>query len=67
MINIPVSIRKRYGIKEGDKVIFLETDQGPVLLRVPPLIELYGSSRAHRGIIRAIQELEREHRREAPK
>ena len=66
MINIPASIRKKYGIKEGDKVIFFETNQGPVLLRVPPLKELFGSGRAHRDkLIRAVRELETEHRREA--
>ncbi len=66
MINIPASIRRKYGIKEGDKVIFFETDQGPVLLRVPPLKELFGSGRAHRDkLIRAVRELEREHRSEA--
>jgi AbrB family looped-hinge helix DNA binding protein len=66
MINIPASIRKKYGIKEGDKVVFFETDQGPVLLRVPPLNELFGSGRVHRDkLIRAVRELEAEHRREA--
>jgi len=66
MINIPASIRKKYGIKEGDKVIFFETNQGPVLLRVPPLKELFGSGRAYKDkLIRAVRELEREHRREA--
>ncbi len=66
VINIPASIRREYGIKEGDKVVFLETDQGPVLLRVPPLLELFGSGRAHKDkLIRAIKELEQEHRKEA--
>jgi AbrB family looped-hinge helix DNA binding protein len=66
MINIPASIRKKYGFKEGDKVIFLETDQGLALVRVPPLSELLGSEFANRDkLIRAIRELEDEHRREA--
>ncbi len=66
MINIPAKIRKKYDFKEGDKVIFLETDQGPVLLRVPPLMELFGSGRAHKSeLIRMIKELEEEHRKEA--
>jgi AbrB family looped-hinge helix DNA binding protein len=66
MINIPASIRKKYGIKEGDKVVFLETDHGLVLLRVPPLDELFGSGRDHKDeLIRAVRELEAEHRREA--
>ena len=66
MVNIPASIRKKYGIRAGDKVVFLETEQGLVLLRVPPLNELYGSGRAHRDeLIGAVRELEAEHRREA--
>jgi AbrB family looped-hinge helix DNA binding protein len=66
MINIPASTRKKYGIKEGDKIIFLDTDQGPLLLRVPPLMELFGSGREHKDkLIRMIKELEEEHRKEA--
>lgn len=66
MINIPASIRKKYGIKEGDKVAFVETNQGLTLVRVPPLNELFGSGRVHKDrLIRAIRELESEHRREA--
>jgi AbrB family looped-hinge helix DNA binding protein len=66
MITIPASIRKKHGIKGGDRMVFLETDQGLMLLRVPPLMELFGSGRAHREeLIRAMKELELEHRREA--
>ena len=66
MINIPASIRRKYGIKEGDKVAFLETDHGLVLLRIPPIDEIYGSGRAHKEeLLRAIRELEAEHRKEA--
>jgi len=65
MINIPASIRKKYGIKEGDKVVFLETRKGFVLIRVPPLKELFGSGRNRRDeLIRAVKELEAEHRQE---
>jgi AbrB family looped-hinge helix DNA binding protein len=66
MINIPAAIRKKYGIKEGDKVVFLETDQGLMLIRVPPLKELFGSGRDHRDkLIQAVRELEAEHRQES--
>ena len=66
MINIPASIRKKYNIKEGDKVVFVETENGLMLTRVPPLKELFGSGRDHRDrLIRAVKELEKEHRREA--
>lgn len=66
MVNIPVSIRKKYGIKEGDKVAFVETESGLTLIRIPPLSEIFGSGRDEKEkIIRAIRELEAEHRREA--
>jgi AbrB family looped-hinge helix DNA binding protein len=66
MINIPASIRKKYGFKAGDKVVFIETEHGVELVRVPPLNELFGSGRAERDkLIRAVRELEAEHRREA--
>lgn len=66
MINIPASIRRKYSIKEGDKVAFVETNEGLVLIRIPPLNELFGSGRLHTDkLIRAVKELEAEHRREA--
>jgi len=66
MINIPAAIRRKYGFKEGDKVIFVETERGLVLVRVPPLKELMGSGRAYRDVLlRGVKELEEEHRREA--
>jgi AbrB family looped-hinge helix DNA binding protein len=65
MINIPASIRRKYGIKQGDKVVFVESEQGIVLIRVPPLNELFGSGRAHRDkLVKAVKELEAEHRSE---
>ena len=65
MINIPAAIRRKYGIKEGDRVAFIETDAGLTLVRIPPLKELYGADRAHRSeILRAIREIEAEHRSE---
>lgn len=66
MVNIPASIRKKYGIREGDKVAFVETDRGVTLVRIPPLTEILGSGREEREkLIRGIRELEAEHRREA--
>lgn len=66
MVNIPASIRKKYGIKEGDKIAFVETESGLTLVRIPSLKEIYGSGRKHHDVlIRAVKELEEEHRREA--
>jgi AbrB family looped-hinge helix DNA binding protein len=66
MVNIPASIRRKYHIKEGDKVVFLDTEEGIVLLPVPPLSELAGSGHMHREqLLKAIRELELEHRKES--
>ncbi|MBI3859135.1 MAG: AbrB/MazE/SpoVT family DNA-binding domain-containing protein [Thaumarchaeota archaeon] len=66
MINLPAVIRRKYGIKQGDKVAFLETDAGLILVRVPPLREMFGGGTAyHDVLVKSIRELEKEHRREA--
>ena len=66
MVNIPASIRKKYGIHKGDKLAFVETEHGLTLIRIPPLTEIYGSGVHERDkIIQAVRELEVEHRREA--
>ncbi|MDG7013438.1 MAG: AbrB/MazE/SpoVT family DNA-binding domain-containing protein [Nitrososphaerota archaeon] len=66
MVNIPASIRKKYGIHKGDKLAFVETEHGLTVIRIPPLSEVYGSGVHERHkIIQAIHELETEHRGEA--
>ena len=65
-VNIPASIRKKYGIRKGDKLAFVETEHGLTVIRIPPLSEVYGSGVHERHkIIQAIHELETEHRGEA--
>jgi AbrB family looped-hinge helix DNA binding protein len=68
MVNIPVRIRKKYSIKEGSKIVFVENEEtGRIeIIPVPPLSELFGTGRAKReSLIAGIRELEDEHRREA--
>ncbi len=66
MVNIPASIRRKYRIKEGDKVVFLETDEGIVMVPVPRLGEFAQSGLKHREkLLQAIRELELEHRTES--
>ncbi len=68
MINIPANIRRKYGFKEGDKVVFVETEHGLMLIRVPPLKELFGMGRDYKEkLIQMVRELEKEHRAEAAK
>jgi len=67
MINIPAKIRKKYSIKAGTKIVFIENENGMLeLIPVPPLSELFGVDREHKDALKAsIRELENEHRLEA--
>lgn len=66
MITIPSKIRKKYGIREGMKVRFVELDAGVLLIPVPSLSDLFGADRgAAEKLLDAVRELEEEHRAEA--
>ncbi|MDV3277480.1 MAG: AbrB/MazE/SpoVT family DNA-binding domain-containing protein [Nitrososphaerales archaeon] len=66
MINIPAKIRKKYGIKAGHEVAFLEREGEIVLVPIPPLGELFGNMQSHKKeLLEGVRELEAEHRREA--
>ncbi len=66
MVNIPSRVRKKYGISVGDELAFVEQDGGVLLVRIPPLGELFGSGRAyHREFLKIARELEGDRTREA--
>lgn len=66
MVNIPAKIRKKYGIKEGDELAFVETEGGVMLVPLLSMKELFGIDRAHRkDLLEMARELERERRKEA--
>ena len=68
MVNIPVKIRKKYSIKQGTKIVFIENEEtGRIeMIPVPPLSELFGAGRGKReALLAGIRELEGERRREA--
>ena len=66
MINIPAKIRHRYGLKEGAKIIFLESEAGITLIPVPSISALFGIDKKNKDILlKSVRELEEEHRREA--
>jgi len=68
MVNIPAKIRHKYGFKQGSKVVFVESEQGVMLLPIPPISELFGIDRRQKNLLlEAIRELEREHRQEDQK
>ena len=66
MVTIPSEIRKKYGIKEGMRVRFVELEAGVLLVPVPSLSELFGADKHNAGkLFEAIRELEEERRAEA--
>jgi AbrB family looped-hinge helix DNA binding protein len=66
MVTIPSSIRRKYGIKNGDKVQFVEVDGGVMMIPSKSLTEMHGLDKEHaKALIGAIRELDREHRKEA--
>jgi AbrB family looped-hinge helix DNA binding protein len=67
MVNIPAEIRRKYSIREGSKIVFVETDRGVIeLIPVPKLSDLFGAGRKNReALLEGIRELHEERRREA--
>ncbi|MGC9104747.1 MAG: AbrB/MazE/SpoVT family DNA-binding domain-containing protein [Candidatus Methanodesulfokora sp.] len=66
MVTIPAEIMRKYGIKEGIRVKFIETEAGILMIPIPKLEDLHGIDRQHASvIIEGIRELEAEHRKEA--
>lgn len=66
MVTIPSSIRRRYGIKNGDKVQFVEVDGVVMMIPVRNLSEMHGLDRRDaKALIEGIRELNRERRKEA--
>ena len=66
MVTIPAEIMRKYGIKEGMKIKFVERREGILMIPIPSLEDLWGIDREHaREMIEAVKELEDEHRREA--
>ncbi len=67
MVNIPAKIRKKYSIKEGTKIVFVENEEGRLeIIPVPPISSLFGIDRKNKDLlVKAVIELEKEHRREA--
>ncbi len=66
MVTIPSSIRRKYSIKEGDKVQFVEVEGALMMIPVKSLSEMHGMFREHaKALKEGIRELNREHRLEA--
>jgi AbrB family looped-hinge helix DNA binding protein len=66
MVTIPSTIRRKYGIRNGDKVQFVEVDGAVMMIPVKSLSEMYGLDKQHaKALIKGVRELNRERRKEA--
>lgn len=66
MVTIPSSIRRKYGIKNGDKVQFVEVDGAVMMIPVKSLSEMHGVDKQHaKSLVEGMCELNREDRKEA--
>jgi AbrB family looped-hinge helix DNA binding protein len=63
-VTIPVKIRKKYNLKRGSKVKFVETESGALLIPSPSFEELRGVMKKEVAY-KIIRELQEERRREA--
>jgi AbrB family looped-hinge helix DNA binding protein len=65
-VTIPSSIRRKYGIRNGDKVQFVGVEGAVMMIPVKSLPEMYGLDKQHaKDLIEGIRELNREYRKEA--
>ena len=65
-VTVPSEIRKKYRLKKGSRVEFVETDEGVLLVPVVPLENLFGADRDQKETVyQMIRELQEERRREA--
>ncbi|MCR6691915.1 MAG: AbrB/MazE/SpoVT family DNA-binding domain-containing protein [archaeon YNP-LCB-003-016] len=60
-VTIPAEIRRKYGLKKGSRVKFIETDGGILLVPIIPLEDLFGVDReAKEAVYQMIRELQEE-------
>lgn len=64
-VTIPGELRRKYGLKRGSKIKFIETEEGVLLVPIVEIQELFGSDRDQKELVyQMVRELHAE-RREA--
>lgn len=65
-VTIPARIRKKYGLRKGSRVEFVDTDEGIMLIPVVPLESLFGADAGSKDAIHEmVREIQKERRKEA--
>lgn len=66
MVTIPARIRRKYGIRDGDKIEFVDSNGSILLIPLKSLEELRGVDlKRSKLVIQGIKELEKERHRDA--
>jgi AbrB family looped-hinge helix DNA binding protein len=64
-VTIPAEIRRKYKLRKGSRVKFVETEEGILLLPIIPLEELFGIDKdAKETVYQMVRELQEERKRE---
>ncbi len=66
MINLPIEIRKKFNLKPGDKISFVDTGEGIFVVPVKTLFDLINPDEKE-NTIAMVKELIAEHKIEAEK
>ncbi|MHA2250950.1 MAG: AbrB/MazE/SpoVT family DNA-binding domain-containing protein [Candidatus Kariarchaeaceae archaeon] len=66
MINLPVEIRKKFNLKPGDKISFVDTGEGIMVVPIKNLFELIDPDQKE-ITIEMVKELIKEHKEDAAK
>lgn len=60
MITIPAKLRKKHNIKDGDKIVFIEDENGIRLVKLHPLDELRKQSYTLKELKKMMEESRKE-------
>jgi len=64
-VTIPSEIRRKYRLKKGSQVEFIETDEGVLIVPVVPLEDLFGADRDKKETVyQMIRDLQEDRRKE---
>jgi AbrB family looped-hinge helix DNA binding protein len=64
MVTSPAAVRRKYDIRKGDRVQFVEVKGAIIILPVKSLSDMHGVDRKHaKALLEGIRELNLEHRK----
>jgi AbrB family looped-hinge helix DNA binding protein len=65
-VSIPSHIRRKYGLQKGQRVEFLDTEEGILIVPIVPMESLFGVDKSRGKLVKQmVREIHEERRREA--